>query len=334
MEYIQTILFQIAATRLDEAAGPGGLLAELDEHRQFLGGQDGFRDLRLTRSINRDGNVLVVLETRWTDDTTLLRYETGAQNAAAIVRKHESLLVPDTLQILDMEALRTESSFKAGEKEKLARGRVVLPIVIPLGVLAFALLVIYGLSRVYLEIGGDGAVALAAGLAIAVLIVSFFLALNPRAPGWMIGGILALATVALIGGTIWALAEEDETTVAEHVSGENGEPTPTPDGGGDGGGGAIAVSMGDNTFDPDEITVAPGAAVSFDVTNDGTAIHNMRIAGADGEYNSDDDAVSDPDVMPGGSEGTVEWTAPDAAGEIKFQCDFHPTEMVGTIAVQ
>lgn len=99
-------------------------------------------------------------------------------------------------------------------------------------------------------------------------------------------------------------------------------------------GGEIAVSMKDNSFDPDAITVAAGATASFAVTNDGAAIHNMRIAGADGDYDTDDDAVSDPFIVPSGGTGTLSWDAPAEAGEIDFRCDFHATDMVGTITVQ
>ncbi len=339
MEYIQTILFQIPAARLEEASEASGLLAEMDAHRAFLKAQAGFRDVRITRSINNEGNVLVVMETQWSDDSSLVRYETGEPNAASIVRKHEGLLVPGSLQVLDMEALRTEASFRGAEKDQAAYARLTLPIAIPVGILAFALLVIYGLSRVYLEIGGDGAVALAAGIGIGVLIVSFYLASSPKAPGWAIGGIVGLAALALIGGTIWAVANEDESAAEEQVNGgqETGGESPTPGGETDAGGGtagAIAVSMGDNFFDPKEISVAAGADVTIDITNGGAAIHNMRIAGPDDQYNTDDDAVSDPMLVPGGSTATLEWTAPDSPGDIKFQCDFHPTDMTGTITVE
>ena len=62
------------------------------------------------------------------------------------------------------------------------------------------------------------------------------------------------------------------------------EPTATSDGSAttapsDGSGGAIAVAMLDNSFDPDGIAVAAGAAAEFALTNEGAAIHNMRIAG-------------------------------------------------------
>jgi plastocyanin len=94
------------------------------------------------------------------------------------------------------------------------------------------------------------------------------------------------------------------------------------------------VSMKDNLFDPAEFTVPAGAKVTFNLTNDGAAIHNMRIAGEDGDYNTGDDAVSDPDLVSAGGTATLEWTAPNESGEILFQCDLHPTDMVGTITVE
>lgn len=123
----------------------------------------------------------------------------------------------------------------------------------------------------------------------------------------------------------------------------NGEATPTPaetgpsdgdDDGGNGGEVSFDVSMGDNFFDPTEFTVGAGATVTFNLTNDGIAIHNMRIGGEDNEYNTDDDAVSDPELMTGGQTGTLVWTAPSEPGEYIFQCDFHPTDMLGTITVE
>ena len=99
-------------------------------------------------------------------------------------------------------------------------------------------------------------------------------------------------------------------------------------------GGEIAVSMGDNFFDPDAITISAGATASFGITNDGTSIHNMRIAGVDNEYNTDDDAVSDPDIVPGGDTATLSWDTPSEAAEIDFRCDFHPTEMVWKLTVE
>jgi plastocyanin len=105
-------------------------------------------------------------------------------------------------------------------------------------------------------------------------------------------------------------------------------------GGDDGGAVSFDVTLTDNKFDPAEFTVPPGSSVTFNLTNNGAAMHNMRIAGEDGKYNSDDDAVSDPDLVNGGATATVEWTAPGSPGETKFQCDFHPTDGQGTITIE
>ena len=104
--------------------------------------------------------------------------------------------------------------------------------------------------------------------------------------------------------------------------------------GGDGEEVTFDVSMGDNLFDPAELTVPAGTTVTVNLTNDGVAIHNLRIAGADNEYNSGDDAVSDPDLISAGETGTLEWTVPEEPGEYDFQCDFHVPGMVGTITVE
>ena len=101
------------------------------------------------------------------------------------------------------------------------------------------------------------------------------------------------------------------------------------------------ISMGDtiepevtNFFELNEFTVSPGQEVTFNITNDGVAIHNMRVDGGDGEYDTDDDTVSDPDLFQAGDTGTLVWTAPDETGTVIFRCDFHPIDMIGTISVE
>ena len=331
MEYIQTVLFQVTSASLESASAAGGLMPELDEHRSFLKQQAGFEDMRVTRSINPEGNVLVMVETRWSNDEGLVRYETNEPNVAGIIRKHQDIIVADSLQVLDMEGLRTESSWAPAEEAVETRERVMLPILIPLGVLAFSLLVIYGLSRIYLEMSGTGATILAAAIAGVALIAAFYFANNPKAPGWQIGGAMAAAAVLLLGGTIWAVLEEDEAEGEGHEPAPVGENVEDPVPGAEG---DAIISMGDNFFDPNDITVATASDTTFQLMNNGSAIHNMRIAGEDGEYETDDDTVSDPDIVSGGETATLDWTAPAGAGEIIFRCDFHPAEMTGTLAVQ
>lgn len=344
MEYIQTVLFQIPADNLERASEAGGLIPELDAHRDFLKQQPGFRDIRITRSINPEGNVLVVVETRWDNDASLVRYETSEPNVAAIVRKHERVTVPDTLQVLDMEAIRTETSWARAEEVKGAAERVAYPILIPVGVLAFIVLVIYGLSRVYLEIGGDAAVGLAAGISFAVLIGAAYFAVNPKAPAWQIGGSLTAAALVLLGGAIWAVVEEDEAEGGHDAPPANGgEPngeTPPP-----GGDGEMLIVMGDNFFEFEgqqnpNITIAAGQEVTFDLMNQGGAIHNMHVNGTDNSFaesqcspGGDNTACSDPNIIQGGGEATITIQI-DEPGTYNFRCDFHPVEMIGTLEVQ
>ena len=111
-------------------------------------------------------------------------------------------------------------------------------------------------------------------------------------------------------------------------------------GGGDDGsnggtdGGPFNVSMGDNFYQPNVFTVKAGQKVTFHFKNDGAAVHNMRIAGADNKYNTEDDALSDPREIRSGGTGSLEWTAPDEAAVIKVRCEFHPTDSTGTIKVE
>lgn len=106
-------------------------------------------------------------------------------------------------------------------------------------------------------------------------------------------------------------------------------------GGGNGGGPAtFDVTMTDNAYEPNEFTVSAGAEVTFNLVNEGAAIHNMRVAGADNEFNNGDDAVSDPAIIPGGDSGTLTWTAPDEGGVIDIKCDYHPDDMTATITVE
>ncbi len=94
----------------------------------------------------------------------------------------------------------------------------------------------------------------------------------------------------------------------------------------------IDVSMGDNFFRANELTISAGQPVTISLKNDGSFVHNLRIAGADGRYDTSDDLVSEPRVTKSGDEGNL--TVNLERGLYVFRCDFHPIEMVGQIAAQ
>jgi len=105
--------------------------------------------------------------------------------------------------------------------------------------------------------------------------------------------------------------------------------------------GGSDVSMGDNFFDSNDITVAAGDTVTFKLTNDGIAIHNMHIAQPDGNYGEDGvcsgdaDPCSDPNAVPSGQTAVLVWEVSGESGTvIPFRCDFHPIEMTGILTIQ
>ncbi len=90
----------------------------------------------------------------------------------------------------------------------------------------------------------------------------------------------------------------------------------------------VKITMKDSFFEQKEITVDKGT-VTFEVKNEGTAIHNMHVLSKDAEGN---DYLSKHIIEGGKSDKfTAAFTK---SGSIKFQCDFHLPDMVGTINVK
>ena len=93
------------------------------------------------------------------------------------------------------------------------------------------------------------------------------------------------------------------------------------------------VEMGDNFFQPAELEVEAGQTFRINLTNSGEFVHNLHIAGPDGEYETADDIESEPSFQKLGETGSLVAQI-DEPGVYEFRCDFHPTEQVGTITVR
>ena len=334
MEYIQTVLVQIAADKAAETSRPEGLLAELDEHRDYLRQQPGFQDMRVTRSINPEGNVLLVVETRWQDGDSLVSYETREPTVMSIVDGYGDLTVPNTLQVLDMEALRSETTRGPAAMAAEASERLAVPLLVPAGILAFMLLVIYGLSRIYLEVPTDVATPLAAGIAAGILVVAWFITTNRNLQPWHIGSVIVLAAALLGGGTLYALVNEDDAAAGPEPGGAT--PTavasPTPSGTPGGGGGTVfEVKMVPTLkFDVTEMTLPANTEVTVRADNqDGGVLHNWAA------YNDDTAAqeIAITDICSAPCVKEVTFTTP-APGDYFFRCDLHPQQMTGTVTVE
>jgi plastocyanin len=98
-------------------------------------------------------------------------------------------------------------------------------------------------------------------------------------------------------------------------------------------GGTIGVEAREIRFTPNRWTVALGETISIVIANGDSVQHNMRIAGLDGQYDTEDDAVTVPAALNGGETGELIFS-PLVPGEYTFRCDFHPAQMGGRIEVE
>ena len=96
-----------------------------------------------------------------------------------------------------------------------------------------------------------------------------------------------------------------------------------------------ATSVTDRTARSPRSLLSPGVKVAhisfndFMVRNIGQAVHNVNIYDRQGGSSI---AVTDPFVIPGGTSGRLTVTL--EPGTYFYQCDFHPTDMIGTLTVQ
>ncbi len=149
--------------------------------------------------------------------------------------------------------------------------------------------------------------------------------------------IVGFLLVALVATFLVARTQVD----SGDVEADGGEPTASAGPTGSTAPGEVEITMTDNKFDHTELTLAAGAEVTIPLTNNGVAIHNMHVAGEGASYAGDfctvggPDPCSDPARIPGSGTGTLTFTVPNTPGaEIPYRCDFHATEMTGTITVQ
>jgi len=135
--------------------------------------------------------------------------------------------------------------------------------------------------------------------------------------------VLALAMAACGGGGDDA-EDENGGGIPTKPSGAATQPS-----GSSGEGEEFKVVMTDNKFTPDKITVPVNKPVTFVAKNEGAAVHNMKVLSKATEGK---DYTSDPLVNPDTeSKFTVTFKK---TGTVKFQCDYHLPDMVGTIEVK
>ncbi len=160
------------------------------------------------------------------------------------------------------------------DEARQAHERLVLPLVVPAILFLFAVLVVYGLSRIYIDLDTwhykdvRMATPLAIGVALTILLISTYLAGRP-VPRWQIGFIVLLAAGGLTGGATWAAIHNEPERTHKQVSATPSATVPA---------GTISVTLHDNPF---QVTASPAShapgTAAFSVTNTGSITHNFRV---------------------------------------------------------
>lgn len=180
-----------------------------------------------------------------------------------------------------MEEEDTGTKDTQTDDTKEAYESLALPLLVPAGIFLFAILVIYGLSRIYLELNefkvGDVTMAtpLAIGVALAILFVSAYLAERPNVPRWQVASFAGVAVLLLTGGAIWAAIDDADDAEHAAVAAE-----PTAENGAAPVAGAIEISLVEFDVVPAEASVPAGPA-TFTVKNEGGIQHNFRVIRTD-----------------------------------------------------
>jgi plastocyanin len=197
------------------------------------------------------------------------------------------------------------------------RDRVLLPILMPVGILAVLALVLFAFSRILLSLPASAATATAVVVATSILVVCGIAANRSVVRSAVLASIVgAVAGVAMFAGGVALIATAGTEEGGEHEGG------PPP--------GGVTVVAQNLAFDTDEIHLVAGgpSTITFD-NQDAGQQHNIAI------YPSEDE-LTDPlfkgDIVTG-PDSTTYQIPPLEPGKYFFHCDVHP-EMSGTVVVE
>ena len=191
------------------------------------------------------------------------------------------------------------------------RDRLILPVLIPVGALAFVLFLALVMSQILLNVPAEIATAVAIMTAINMLIAFSVMAAKPEGGRPLMTVLAAIAVVPLLLGAAAAsgvvpLPEEEE----EHA---------------DGGGASVPIAAQNLQFDTKELEIPADTPFVIAFNNAEAQPHNVAILEAQGSPN----ALYRGDIVTGPAETEYE-VDPIPAGDYYFQCDVHPN-MNGTV---
>lgn len=194
------------------------------------------------------------------------------------------------------------------------RDRFLLPILIPVGALAFVAFLALSVSYVFLNVPHAVATGIALMLAFNLLMVFAALASAPKMSRFSMGMLGCIVLVPLLVGGVAAAGVVEFPD--DHAEGGEGEMP------------VVEIAAENLQFDTDELTIPADTAFVLRFDNQDTAPHNVTILEEEGSS----EALFRED--PFGGPETVEWEVdPIPAGEYYFLCDVHPN-MNGTVTVE
>ena len=190
------------------------------------------------------------------------------------------------------------------------RDRLILPVLIPVGALAFVLFLALAMSQILLNVHPAVATAVAISIAINLLIAFSVMAAKPD------GG----KPLMLVLGAITALPLLFGVAAAAGLA-----PAPEEEHGGEGEGSAVELAAMNLAFEQKELVVPADTEFTIEFNNKEAQPHNIAILEAQGSPNAlfRGAIVTGPKVVE-------EKVDAIPAGEYFFQCDVHPT-MSGTV---
>lgn len=190
------------------------------------------------------------------------------------------------------------------------RDRLILPVLIPVGALAFILFLALVMSQILLNVHPAVATAVAISVAINLLISFSVMAAKPD------GG----RPLMVVLGTITALPLLFGVAAAAGLA-----PAPEEEHGGGEEGPVVEIAANNLAFDKKELAIPADTEFVLAFNNQEAQPHNVAILEAQGSAN----ALFRGAIITGPklAEETVE---PIPAGEYYFQCDVHPN-MNGTV---
>jgi len=202
----------------------------------------------------------------------------------------------------------------------------LVPLAVPLvGIVVIAAIVL-SVSQILLALPSAAATAVAMVIALLVLFGCAYVATAKRIGRGLVYLAVAVPAVVLFGAGIGSGIYRQANPQANEVAGEGavaGKNAP-----GNNGQAPAPEVTADNKFSATSYTVEAGKETTISVQNNGKAVHNFHILGVQDSAGSD---IKTELLQPGASAKLT--FAIGTAGSYKFQCDVHPTEMIGNITV-